>query len=206
MGLSDLAVGEPAGGELGHAPLAGRERVDAGEPDPARPGAGARSSVRAWSSSAVAAQALASSRPRRSGARASTRWLARRSAAPSSTSERASSSRDGDGSSTATDSFISAMPRLPPAISPARRSTMHRPRSQATAVRFPASFTLLVGRSARGRRVEADYFFFGPWACGGWGCLGLALPLALLVFKSPQAMIVPAARPLVGAATCTLTE
>jgi hypothetical protein len=82
----------------------------------------------------------------------------------------------------------------------------HRPRCQTMTVRFPASFTLLVGRSARGRRVEADYFFFGAWACGGWGCLGLLLPLALFVFKSPQAMIVPAARPLVGAATCTLTE
>ena len=149
MGLSDLAVGEPAGGELGHAPLAGRERVDAGEPDPR-----GRAPVGELGQGLVlergGAQALASSRPRRTGARASTRWLARRSAAPSSTSERASSSRDGDGSSTATDSFISAMPRLPPAISPARRSTMHRPRSQATAVRFPASFTLLVGRSARG--------------------------------------------------------
>ena len=53
----------------------------------------ARSSERARSASRVAPQRCARSRPARSGSRASARWLARRSAAPSSTCVRASSSR-----------------------------------------------------------------------------------------------------------------
>jgi hypothetical protein len=36
--------------------------------------------------------------------------------------------------------------------------------------------------------------------------LGLAFPLALLIFRSPHAMMVPAGKPFVGVETCTLTE
>ena len=43
-------------------------------------------------------------------------------------------------------------------------------------------------------------------ACGGRGFLGLLLPPALLAVRSPQAMMEPAGRPFVGAATFLVLE
>ena len=54
-------------------------------------------------------------------------------------------------------------------------------------------------------RASASCYGFGPLACGGCGFFGL-LGLSACRVRSPHAMIVPAGRPLVGVATCTLTE
>src|SRR5215204_5743455 len=61
-------------------------------------------------------------------------------------------------------------------------------------------------RPSRASSGPVEGYDFGPLACGGCGFLGLCLPPALLAFRSPQAMMVPAARPFVSVATCTLTE
>jgi hypothetical protein len=57
-----------------------------------------------------------------------------------------------------------------------------------------------------GRELLVVCYDFGPVDCGGCGFLGLLLALALVAFRSPQAMMVPAAKPFVGVDTCTLTE
>jgi len=60
--------------------------------------------------------------------------------------------------------------------------------------------------SSRASGCPVGCYDFGPFACVGCGFLGLLLPLALLAFRSPQAMMVPAATPFVSVATCTFTE